>query len=67
MIEPKRYLGDGVYVEFDGYSLELTTERAHGIDRITLEPAVYRGLIEFVTALREEIEKLSQIPTDKAT
>jgi hypothetical protein len=50
---PKMYLGDGVYVEFDGYSLVLTTE--NGIEttnRIVLEPEVYSNLVEYVDRLK---------------
>ena len=45
----KSYIGDGVYVEFDGYYLILTTE--NGIEttnRIVLEPDVYRFLTKYV-------------------
>ena len=50
----KVYLGDGCYVEFDGYGLVLTTE--NGIsetNRIVLEPEVYRALVEFVAHLKD--------------
>jgi hypothetical protein len=45
----KIYLGDGVYAEFDGYHIVLTTE--NGIETtntIYLEPPVVRGLEEFI-------------------
>lgn len=48
----KAYLGDGCYVDFDGFALVLTTE--NGIDttnRIVLEPEVYRALEEYVQQL----------------
>ena len=54
----KTYLGDGVYVDFDGYQLVLTAENgieAH--DRIFLEPSVYRNLEAFwkkLIATKEE-------------
>lgn len=51
----KMYLGDGVYVSFDGYALTLTT--ADGIsttNTIVLEPPVYAALIAYVDRLREE-------------
>lgn len=45
----KTYLGDGLYAEcFDGYNLILTSEDGYKIlDRIVLEPAVYRNMKEF--------------------
>lgn len=45
----KRYLGDGVYVEFDGFALWLTTE--NGIvttNRVCLEPEIWRELCDYV-------------------
>ena len=52
----KTYLGDGVYAEFDGYQIVLTTE--NGIDvtnRICLEPAVLAALDRFVKFLTKEL------------
>lgn len=52
MNEEKTYLGDGVYVSFDGYQLWLTTE--DGIpqtNRIALEPEVYEALVKYVKRL----------------
>jgi len=45
------YLGDGVYVIFDGYQIWLETEREDGVHRIALEPEVYSRLAEYVRAL----------------
>lgn len=39
-IQP-RYMGDGVYAEFDGYQIWLYTQDG---DRIALEPAVYMAV-----------------------
>ncbi len=41
------YIGDGVYVHFDGYHIVLRTEREDGIHWIALEPAVLRDLIAY--------------------
>jgi hypothetical protein len=52
---PKEYLGDGAYVDFDGYAIVLTTE--NGIETtntIVLEPEVYSALVEYVDRLKEE-------------
>jgi hypothetical protein len=51
----KTYLGDGAYVEFDGYALVLTTENGVAVtNRIVLEPEVYTALTQFVESLQEK-------------
>ena len=57
----KRYIGDGVYVEFDGYGLVLTTEDGIGVtNRIVLEQEVYQSMVQYVAdvidAQRESAE-----------
>ena len=50
----KQYLGDSVYVDYDGYYLILTTE--NGIkesNRILLEPKVFEALKNYVDRLKE--------------
>lgn len=50
----KQYLGDGVYVNFDGYALDLTTENGVATtNRIFLEPEVYASLVAYVAALQK--------------
>jgi hypothetical protein len=47
----KIYIGDSVYVDFDGYNLILTTENGLANDpsnTIILEPHVWRNLTEYV-------------------
>ena len=45
----RRYLGDGVYVVFDGFGLWLTAENGlTATDAIYLEPGVYHELVRFV-------------------
>ena len=47
----KQYLGDSVYVAFDGYSLILTTENGNEDDpsnEIILEPEVQIALVEYI-------------------
>lgn len=54
MSQPHRkvYLGDGVYVEFDGHGLVLTTENGiEATNAIYLEPAVYSALTQYVESL----------------
>jgi len=48
----KSYIGDGVYVEHDGYALVLTTENGVRVtNRIVLEPEVYGELLAYVGRL----------------
>ena len=48
MINKKRYIGDGVYAEFDGFNIILTTENGISVtNRIILEPEVYRALMDY--------------------
>lgn len=42
----KRYLGDGVYGDFDGIHIVLTAENYNGRNVIYLEPSVLRALME---------------------
>lgn len=61
----KSYLGDGVYIDFDGYALVLTTE--NGIDvtnRIVLEPEVYEALMLYVERLKRSGSVTSATGTD---
>jgi hypothetical protein len=52
---PKLYIGDGVYIDFDGYALVLTTEDGVRVtNRIVLEPEVYRCLLRYVEVLKRE-------------
>jgi hypothetical protein len=54
----KAYLGDGAYVDFDGYALVLTTENGiRETNRIVLEPEVYAALLEYVARLKADTAK----------
>jgi len=53
----KRYLGDGAYIEFDGYHMVLTT--SNGItntNTIALEPEVFAALIEYEKQLSDVLK-----------
>jgi len=52
----KRYIGDSVYVDFDGWNLVLTTENDDGppSNLIVLEPEVYKQLVQYVESLKEQ-------------
>lgn len=53
----KRYLGDGAYVEFDGFALILTAENGVAVtERIVLEPEIWAALVNFVDDLKKEVE-----------
>ena len=48
------YLGDSVYVKYDGYNLILTTNNGllgDPSNTIIMEPGVYNSLIEYVKRL----------------
>lgn len=56
MTKNKQYLGDGIYVSYDGFIITLTTE--NGIDvtnEIFLEKINIRNLLEFL--VRNDITK----------
>lgn len=56
-VERRIYLGDGVYAEFDGDSITLTTENGISVtNRIVLEPDVYAALTAWVAKLNENAE-----------
>lgn len=58
----KCYIGDSVYVDYDGYALVLTTENGTGqpSNEIVLEPSVYSALVQFV----ESLSAVSNQPDD---
>lgn len=53
----KSYLGDGAYVEFDGFSVHLTTEDGISTtNRVVLEPHGIRNFEEWLDRLRSELD-----------
>ena len=49
----KQYLGDAVYIEFDGFAIVLTTEDGVSItNQIVLEPEVLDAFMNYVDQLR---------------
>jgi len=60
----KTYLGDGVYVDFDGYHIVLTTEDGIATtNTVYLDPHVQKALVQFMERLaaREATEASKQI------
>lgn len=50
----KGYIGDGVYVHYDGHGITLNANDAtNPTDSIYLEPEVLSGLIRFVENIKE--------------
>ena len=50
MSESKFYLGDGAYVDWDGYAVILTTENGLATkNTIVLEPDVFAALMEWAS------------------
>ena len=46
---PEIYLGDGVYVEFDGFGIILkANDHRNPTDTIALEPEVFNSLVRWV-------------------
>ena len=56
----EEYLGDGVYASFDGYQIWLDTRAQHPVNRIALEPSVYRRLQEYVGFLERKAQESSE-------
>ena len=52
MPEPKTYIGDGVYAEYDGFGVWLTTQRESGEHRIYLEPEMLDRIGDYIASWR---------------
>ena len=56
------YLGDSVYVGFDGYHIWLNTQNGYPDDprnAIALEPSVYNALLRWVENLKIQLQEKS--------
>ena len=59
----KTYLGDGVYVDWNGYEVTMTTEDGYkATNTIVLEPEVLKALELYLARLKEKIVKDSDLP-----
>lgn len=51
----KAYIGDGIYADFDGYAIVLTTENGVSVtNTIVVEPREWRALEAYVARLKEQ-------------
>jgi hypothetical protein len=49
----KEYIGDGVYVDFDGYNIVLTTENGISVtNTIVLDPTVIKSMLTYIKDLK---------------
>lgn len=48
MEDEKTYLGDGLYISYDGYQFRLSTKRKNGEHFVCLEPTVFERFQSFV-------------------
>lgn len=44
---PQRYLGDGLYADFDGFQFRLYTERENGIHEVYLDGPTLAAFLAF--------------------
>ena len=56
----QHYLGDGVYVTFDGYNIWLSTPRDDITHTIALEPSVFDSLIEYRNQIYKDHENINK-------
>lgn len=62
MINRKEYLGDSVYIQWDGYIFKLTTENGfEASNTIALEPEVVKALEVFVVRVRDFVNNYKQV------
>lgn len=56
-VKAKRYLGDGAYVDFDGWNILLTAENGINVtNTVVLEPEVLSHFLEYIEELKTEIK-----------
>ena len=54
----KQYIGDGVYADFNGFHVVLTTENGISVtNEIYLEDVVMAALLDWHERLQEELKK----------
>lgn len=58
LAKQKRYLGDGLYVHFDGWHVVLTAPRESGDHYVALEPSVLENFDLYKEDLKNILMKL---------
>lgn len=62
MINEFRYLGDGLYVKFDGYLVELlANDHENPTDTVGLEPEVLSAFLSFIEELKAFIAHINSV------
>lgn len=51
------YLGDGLYVSFDGWQITLRAPREHGDHFVVLEPQVLERFFNYYDSLKERLNE----------
>jgi len=46
-VSEQHYIGDGVYVSFDGYQIKCETMRESGRQELYFEPDTFQSLLDF--------------------
>lgn len=54
----RRYIGDGVYANFDGYQIWLCTDRDGITHSIALEPQTFDALLQYQRDLAAHTRKM---------
>ncbi len=61
LMQKKQYIGDGVYIHFDGYHFILeTSDGTHTTNRIGLEPEVITAFLKYRENLYKNHEKIEE-------
>ena len=56
MRDVKEYLGDGAYINFDGYHVVLTAENGiYATDTVALEPEVLERFLNYIERLKHSL------------
>lgn len=62
MINKVRYLGDGLYVKFDGYLVELlANDHENPTDTVGLEPEVLTAFFSYIEELKAFIARINSV------
>lgn len=56
----KHYLGDGLYINFDGYNFILSAERENGWHWVGLEPDVFDKFILYRKQVYKDANKINK-------